>query len=104
MDRIEKANSLGWIESERFDIEAKIEDTANVTEEQLYMMLRHLLVERFKLKLRHGAKEVAGYTLEVGASGSSCGLRPVLKLDPLSAEVRHPVVHWQANRFPCRRS
>ena len=82
MDRIEKAGSLGWIESERFDIEAKIEDTADVTEEQLYMMLRHLLVERFKLKLRHGAKEVAGYTLEVGASGSK--LRPATGLETRS--------------------
>jgi uncharacterized protein (TIGR03435 family) len=82
MDRIEKVDSLGWIESERFDVEAKADDSANVTEEQLYTMLRHLLVERFKLKLRHGRKEVPGYTLEVAASGSK--LRPATGLETRS--------------------
>jgi len=82
MDRIEKVDGLGWVESERFDVEAKVDDAANITEEQLYMMLRHLLVERFKLKLRHSTREVSGYTLEVTASGSK--LRPATGLETRS--------------------
>jgi uncharacterized protein (TIGR03435 family) len=70
VDRIEKASGFSWIESDRFDIEAKAEDTSNVSEEQLYTMLRQLLVERFRLRLRHMTKDVSGYQLDVAPSGS----------------------------------
>lgn len=56
-----------WIDSERFDILAKAADPA--PQDQLRLMLRSLLAERFKLAL-HSSKKVAPvYALVVGSKG-----------------------------------
>jgi uncharacterized protein (TIGR03435 family) len=56
-----------WLDSERFDIVAKISQGA--TKEQFQQMLQNLLAERFKLKLHHEAKELPMYALVVGKGG-----------------------------------
>lgn len=55
-----------WLETERFDIVAKVPPGSS--REQVKLMLRNLLAERFKLKLHRGQKEVpdASYTLVAG--------------------------------------
>jgi uncharacterized protein (TIGR03435 family) len=61
-------NGPKWLDSERFDIVAKIPKGA--TKEQFQLMLQNLLAERFKLTLHHETKEFPMYSLVVGKGGS----------------------------------
>jgi uncharacterized protein (TIGR03435 family) len=56
-----------WLDSERFDIVAKI--PAGATKEQVNVMLQNLLAERFKLMLHRETKELPVYALVVGPKG-----------------------------------
>lgn len=58
----------GWIDSARFDLEAKSDTPAS--ENQLRQMLQTLLVERFKLVVHRETKEMPIYALIVGKNGS----------------------------------
>ena len=60
-------NGPKWLDSERFDIVAKIPKGA--TKEQFQLMLQNLLAERFKLTLHHETKELPVYALVVGKGG-----------------------------------
>src|SRR5947207_312669 len=53
-----------WLDSERFDIVAKVPKGA--TKEEFRLMLQNLLAERFKLSLHHESKELPIYGLVVG--------------------------------------
>jgi uncharacterized protein (TIGR03435 family) len=57
----------GWLESVRFDIEAKV--PAGTTKAQSKAMLQNLLAERFKLVLHHSTKEGSIYALMVAKNG-----------------------------------
>ena len=61
-------NGPNWLDSERFDIVAKIAPGA--TKEQFQLMLQNLLAERFKLALHHETKELPMYSLVIGKGGS----------------------------------
>ncbi len=50
-----------WIESARWNIEAKAEDNAN--QQQVMSMLQSLLEDRFKLKIHHETQELPVYDL-----------------------------------------
>jgi uncharacterized protein (TIGR03435 family) len=56
----------GWIDSERYDVNAKIPE--GVPREQVPAMLRTLLEERFKLKLHRETKDMPVYELVQGKS------------------------------------
>jgi uncharacterized protein (TIGR03435 family) len=56
-----------WIDSERYDVNAKIPD--GVAPEQVPAMLRTLLEERFKLKFHRETKELAVYELVQAKGG-----------------------------------
>jgi uncharacterized protein (TIGR03435 family) len=67
-----------WVDSERYDIEAKEPDSVvaelpklppNQRAEQLRLMVQSLLADRFKLKLRHESKEHPVYALVVAKNG-----------------------------------
>lgn len=66
-----------WLETERFDIVAKVPPGSS--REQVKLMLRNLLAERFNLRLHRGQKEVpdASYLLMAGK---------VLKIRPSQEE------------------
>jgi uncharacterized protein (TIGR03435 family) len=57
-----------WLDSERFDIVAKV--PMGTTKEQFRLMLQNLLAERFKLVLHHETKELPMYALVVGKRGA----------------------------------
>ncbi|HEY6465355.1 MAG TPA: TIGR03435 family protein [Candidatus Acidoferrales bacterium] len=68
-----------WINSERFDIEAKVDDSFIQDEKNLptdqwankvRLMLQSLLAERFNLKVSHQIKDLPMYALVVAKSGS----------------------------------
>ncbi len=72
------AGGPSWINSERYDIEAKPEDSAinemqklsqDERMEQLRAMMQSLLADRFKLTLSHETKELPIYVLSVASNG-----------------------------------
>jgi len=58
-----------WIDSERYDIDAKAERIAK-SEMMQGPMLQALLEDRFKLKIHHGTREIPVYNLTVAKDGS----------------------------------
>ena len=56
-----------WLESERFDVEAKAESGAS--DAALHSMLRNLLTERFHLKAQASTREIAVWAVLVAKSG-----------------------------------
>jgi uncharacterized protein (TIGR03435 family) len=71
----------GWLGSNRYDIAAKTADSA--PDDQIKLMLRSLLADRFNLKLHREEKELPTYLLSVAShgpklphgTGSSAGYR-----------------------------
>jgi uncharacterized protein (TIGR03435 family) len=53
----------------RFDVEAKAENPASVTRQQLLTMLQNLLVERFQIKFHYITKEEPGFALVMAKNG-----------------------------------
>jgi uncharacterized protein (TIGR03435 family) len=59
-----------WVDSARFDIEAKGQlDAGKPTEDQISQMLQTLLADRFRLELRKETKEVPVYALLIAKNG-----------------------------------
>src|SRR5579872_3407918 len=68
-----------WIDSEKFDIDAKVQDSLVEGQEktlpfdqwtvQIRLMLQSLLEDRFKLKVSHETRELPVYVLVVGKNG-----------------------------------
>jgi uncharacterized protein (TIGR03435 family) len=75
----------GWIDSDRFDIEARAEDR-NAGPDQVRLMLQSLLEDRFHLKLHREVKVSPIYALVVAKGG------PKMKLsaDQTSPDVNGP--------------
>uniref|UniRef100_Q01YC9 TIGR03435 family protein n=1 Tax=Solibacter usitatus (strain Ellin6076) TaxID=234267 RepID=Q01YC9_SOLUE len=62
----------------RFDVQAKAENPASTTRQQLLTMLQNLLVERFQIKFHNVIKEEPGFALMVAKNGP--------KLQPSASE------------------
>jgi uncharacterized protein (TIGR03435 family) len=58
-----------WIDSERYDIVAKV--PAGATKEQVNVMLQNLLADRFKLSVHRETKQLPLYELVVRKNGSN---------------------------------
>lgn len=78
-----------WVDSKRFDIDAKVEDSMAKTmqpmsrperQQQERMMLRSLLIDRFKLKVSHTTKDEPEYALVVAKGGPK--LTPTTWVEP----------------------
>ncbi len=65
----------GWMDDQRFDIEARLPDGAKPDE--AHEMMQALLAERFRLQLHHESRELAGFALVAGRQGA--------KLEPFEA-------------------
>jgi uncharacterized protein (TIGR03435 family) len=61
-------NGPSWLDSEGFDISAKL--PAGTTKEQARVMMQNLLAERFHLTLHHDTKHLQGYEMTVAKGGS----------------------------------
>ncbi len=53
-----------WLTSERYDIIAKAEKP--VSDDEIRLMVRTLLADRFRLKLHHERRELSAYSITVG--------------------------------------
>jgi len=72
-----------WINTERYDVEAKAEHPASL--EELHEMFQTLLTDRFKLRFHRETKELPAYVLTVDRSG------PKLKLNESPEQFEIPV-------------
>jgi len=62
-----------WMGADQFDVEAKPAQAAS--REQMLLMLRSLLDERFRLRFHHETKQMAAYVLTVAKGGPKFGSR-----------------------------
>ncbi len=60
----------GWVNADRFDLEAKASTTGMVEGSSLAGMIQALLAERFKLEIHHEIREMPIYSLVVAKSGA----------------------------------
>src|SRR5579863_7288285 len=67
-----------WISTDRYDIDAKMEDSAveamqklppDKRQEQIRLMIQSLLADRFQLRVERGTKELPAYALIVAKGG-----------------------------------
>ena len=72
----------GWMESQRFDIQAKLPEGAPA--ERVPEMLQSLLAERFKLSIHRARKDLPVYALVIGKDGPK--LTPATEKASLPAE------------------
>ncbi len=74
-----------WLIEERFTVTAKL--PAGTTKEQLALMMRNLLMERFQLAAHFETREVAGYQLVVARGGPKLSASPG---DPAQTDPAKP--------------
>ena len=59
-----------WMDSQQYDIDAKVENDRQVTSEQVKPLLQNLLAQRFNFKAHHDSRIVSGYALVVAKDGT----------------------------------
>jgi len=59
----------GWLDSDRFDIDAKTEKPEKIVPEQLHTMLQNLLADRFGFRAHRETRELTVYALVADKSG-----------------------------------
>ncbi len=62
-------NAPDWLDRDRYDIEAVPEQEGVPNPEQIRVMIRKLLADRFALKFHHDQREMSAYVLTVGKDG-----------------------------------
>jgi uncharacterized protein (TIGR03435 family) len=97
----------GWVNADGYDIEAKT--SQSVSADELMLMLRALLTDRFQLTLRDDQKVQPVYELVLDKSvpnlranrdGSELTLRPDGKGQLIGANVTMAYLCWTLGRFP----
>jgi uncharacterized protein (TIGR03435 family) len=69
---VQKKQILGapdWIEKDRYDINATPDQEGTPTAEQVRIMIRKLLADRFEMKFHHDKRELSAFVLTVGKDG-----------------------------------
>jgi uncharacterized protein (TIGR03435 family) len=59
-----------WMDSQQYDIDAKVESDRQVTSEQVKPLLQNLLAQRFNLKVHHDSRIISGYALVAAKDGT----------------------------------
>ena len=99
MEKDQIAEAPGWTESDRYDINAKIEDS--MTEkmrrlpldqqgEQFRLLVRSLLEDRFQLRVSHATKDLPVFALVVAKNGPKLAPTTLPPDDPANTRMRTP--------------
>jgi uncharacterized protein (TIGR03435 family) len=98
----------GWVSTEKYDIVAKTENH-DATKDEMRLMMRSLLAERFKLTVHRETQQVSVYALVLakpGALGPKLVVHPAERCDntpPMPAEyAKTPPAVTTAGGFPTR--
>ena len=70
--RVQMKQILGapdWIEKDRYDINATPDQEGSPTADQVRIMIRKLLADRFQLKFHHDKRELSAFVLAIGKDG-----------------------------------
>lgn len=59
-----------WMQSDRYDINATPDQEGTPTADQVRIMIRNLLADRFQLKLHRDKRELSAFVLTVGKNGA----------------------------------
>jgi uncharacterized protein (TIGR03435 family) len=59
-----------WIEKDRYDINATPDQEGTPSADQVRLMIRKLLADRFQMKFHHEKRELSAFVLTVGKDGS----------------------------------
>ena len=81
-------NGPDWLDKDRYDIDAVPEQEGVPNPEQVRIMIRKLLSDRFKLTFHHDKRELAAYVLTIGKNGQK--LKPTEMQGPLPGFGFHP--------------
>ena len=87
-----------WLDSARFDINARIPPGA--TTEQYRLMLQNLLNERFNLELHHEIKELFFYEMTVAKNGPAVKPAPPTPRCPIPLCIPHRACSLPLRRLP----
>lgn len=84
----------GWMESQEYDVSAKVEGDQQLTLEQMRPMLQRLLEQRFHLACHRETRMISGFDLIVGKGGpklqpSKGNTKPSAQMLPNRMDVRH---------------
>jgi len=89
--QFETAGGPNWIDSDRYDIEAKADCIAGpIMREQYQLMVQSLVEDRFQLKVRVEPREVPVYELVVGKDGLK--MKPSADQTPINPPGNPPVL------------
>lgn len=74
-------NAPDWLDRDRYDIDAVPEQEGVPNPEQIRIMIRKLLADRFRLTFHHDRRDMSAYVLTVGKEGNK--LKPTQLKGPL---------------------
>lgn len=106
--RDEQVAGPGWLDSDRFDISAKI--PRGTTAAQFRLMLQSLLADRFKMTIHRESRELPVYALVVSKGGpamraSKVSGEPGCVVKRQGGDGPHPSTSTDAvNRFACTKT
>ena len=99
-----------WIDSEQYDVNATFGDSAAAKlapyskdrMDQIYLMLRTAMEQRFGLKVRHETRDVSVYALVIAKGGPKFGPAPPKADEAETREgtARYNGHQWTVNREP----
>jgi uncharacterized protein (TIGR03435 family) len=88
-----------WLNTENFDIVAKVPPGAKAKSEQVMSMLQTLLADRFKLAVHRETKVLQGYALVLAKSGSKLHVATV----PEEIGIEKPLFNGQPGNLTAER-
>lgn len=98
-------NAPEWSDKDRYDIDATIEQEGSPNPEQVRIMIRKLLTDRFKLAFHHDQREMSAYVLTVGKEGNKLkptqlnGTLPGIGMRPGTGGVTLMIRNGKINDF-----
>lgn len=103
IDAEQQISGPGWIDSEKYAINAKV--PPGTSREQFQIMLRNLLIERFKLSVHHKTRTLPVYNLEISSrNGPKFKESPAIGTPTLMAQFASsgsaPISRWTARQQP----